>query len=127
MGGYGALNINNMPRPAHRISYEIANGPIPEGMQLDHICHTRMCVNPDHLRPVDHKRNQENLMGANRASKSGVRGVYMHACGKWNVQVTHHGLRYNGGLHATLADAEAAAVELRNKLFTHNDIDRVAA
>jgi len=130
-GGYGVINIvraaGKQPYGAHRFSYELLVGPIEPGMQIDHICHTPLCVNPEHLRPVDHKRNQENLTGANRVSKSGVRGVYMHACGKWNVQVTHNGQRYSGGLHSLLADAEAAAVALRNKLFTHNDIDRVAA
>jgi len=38
--------------PAHRWYYEQAKGPIPDGLQLDHLCRTRMCVNPDHLEPV---------------------------------------------------------------------------
>jgi hypothetical protein len=131
-GGYGTLNVNggtgHRPRYAHRVSYELANGPIPEGKQIDHICHTPLCVNPEHLRPVDHKQNGENHQGALITSKSGVRGVYWHkGARKWTGQVGHNGVRYNAGLHESIADAEASVVALRNKLFTHNDIDRVAA
>ena len=43
---------------AHRIAYEAANGPIPEGMVLDHLCRSRNCVNPDHLEVVTHAENQ---------------------------------------------------------------------
>lgn len=43
---------------AHRWSYEYHVGPIPEGLQIDHLCRNRICVNPDHLEPVT---AQENL------------------------------------------------------------------
>lgn len=36
----------------HRIVYELVNGPIPEGLELDHLCNVRHCCNPDHLEPV---------------------------------------------------------------------------
>lgn len=55
--GYGLLGIDGVPRLAHRISYELTVGPIPDGAQLDHICRVRHCVNPDHLEPITRREN----------------------------------------------------------------------
>jgi hypothetical protein len=105
----------------------MANGTIPDGLRIDHICHTPRCVRPDHLRPVTIKQNAENFSGLNASNTSGYRGVYWHAqFGKWCVQVTNNGRRYAGGLYANVEDANAAAVALRNRLHTHNELDRVA-
>ncbi len=42
---------------AHRAAYEIYRGPIPKGMELDHLCRVKTCVNPAHLEPVPHQVN----------------------------------------------------------------------
>ncbi|MBO0884191.1 MAG: HNH endonuclease [Mycobacterium sp.] len=44
-------------RGAHVFAYELLVGPIPTGMQLDHLCRNRSCVNPDHLEPVSQRVN----------------------------------------------------------------------
>lgn len=60
--GYGQIHFGagrSGAKFAHRVYYERAKGPIPEGLQLDHLCRNRQCVNPDHLEPVTLKQNQE--------------------------------------------------------------------
>lgn len=57
-GGYGQFWIDGqIRRYVHRISWELEHGPSPEGMDLDHRCRVRRCVNPAHLEPVTHAEN----------------------------------------------------------------------
>ena len=42
---------------AHRVAYELTNGPIPDGLELDHLCRVRHCVNPSHIEAVTHREN----------------------------------------------------------------------
>jgi hypothetical protein len=110
---------------AHRMSYELAVGPIPDGMQLDHLCHNGLCVRPSHLRVVTNKQNQEHLRGAHPTNKSGARGVCWHPqIRRWQVRVGHNGTQIYGGVYTDLAEAAAVATRIRNELFTHNDHDR---
>lgn len=44
---------------AHRVAYELFVGPIPDGLELDHLCRVRNCINPDHLEAVTHQVNVE--------------------------------------------------------------------
>ncbi len=55
--GYGIFWFNGKNVLAHRYSYVQSNGTIPPGLQLDHKCRVRCCVNPDHLEPVTCKEN----------------------------------------------------------------------
>jgi len=68
--GYGRFTLDGHLVLAHRIAYELWVGPIPNGLQLDHICHNndatcaggsacihRRCVNPAHLDPVTSREN----------------------------------------------------------------------
>lgn len=119
--GYGSFGR----KLAHRVVYEAVKGPIPPGLDLDHICHIKKCVNPDHLRPVTHKQNHENHDGARVDSKSGIRGVYWVEHAKsWRVQVRHHQKQHHIGYYKSLEEADQAAKDARNRLFTHNNRDR---
>ncbi len=56
--GYGKFWVAGKGRlRAHRVAYELVVGPIPEGLQIDHLCRVRHCVNPSHLEPVTHREN----------------------------------------------------------------------
>jgi hypothetical protein len=51
--GYGKYS----GRQAHRVVYETLAGPVPDGLELDHLCRQKACVNPQHLEPVTHREN----------------------------------------------------------------------
>lgn len=122
--GYGSVAWKGAWYPVHRLIYEDKVGPIPEGLVIDHICHNLPCANPDHLRPITHKQNCENQGRLSKLNKSGYRGVSLQTGGKWAVNVKHNGIRHFGGSYSTPEEANEVAVALRNRLFTHNDLDR---
>ncbi|MBP5913182.1 HNH endonuclease [Streptomyces sp. LBUM 1486] len=57
LGGYGRIKVQGRNALAHRVAYEEWVGPIPEGLDLDHLCRVRNCINPAHLEPVTHAEN----------------------------------------------------------------------
>jgi hypothetical protein len=60
----------NVVQNAHRVVYEIERGPIPNGLDLDHLCRNSACVNPDHLEPVS---RSVNVRRGNSPHKSRLR------------------------------------------------------
>lgn len=69
--GYGAYHPRvDVKVLAHRVAYELTLGPVPEGLDLDHLCRNRACANPRHLEPVTRQVNLlrgQTLVAANAA------------------------------------------------------------
>jgi len=55
--GYGNFRYKGRMRRAHRFIYQTLIGEIPEGLELNHICWNRACVNVNHLEAVTHQKN----------------------------------------------------------------------
>lgn len=54
---YGSTHHEGRTISAHRLAWMLFRGPIPEGLEIDHLCRVTRCVNPDHLEPVTHREN----------------------------------------------------------------------
>lgn len=72
--GYGHMRIGGVQQRVHRASYEAFVGPVPEGLQIDHLCRNRGCVNPGHLEPVSCAENQRRSPLANVSKTACPRG-----------------------------------------------------
>lgn len=71
--GYGSFGVGDkQTRRAHRASWEMANGPIPQGMEVCHQCDTPLCVRPDHLFLGTHRENMIDCMNKGRISRHGT-------------------------------------------------------
>jgi HNH endonuclease len=65
--GYGQY----LGRPAHRVAYELVVGPIPPGLQIDHLCNNAPCVRPEHLEAVTPQENNRRRDNGGTHCKSG--------------------------------------------------------
>lgn len=73
--GYGRFSYRNRPWMAHRFSYELFVGSIPDDMQIDHLCGRTLCVNPNHLEVVT---LYTNLMRGAGAGSVNARKTHCH-------------------------------------------------
>lgn len=85
--GYGITSLRGRSMCAHRAVYLLHKGHIPEGLELDHLCRQKICVNPDHLEPVTHSENMK------RVTPDGDRPCWAgHDLSHWRI--TPGGKRY---------------------------------
>ena len=55
--GYGRIHVDSGTRLVHRVAWEAANGPIPDGLTIEHRCNNTLCVNTEHMELVTRAEN----------------------------------------------------------------------
>lgn len=110
--GYGKFWDGQRPVLAHRFAY----GMVDPDKEVDHLCHVRHCVNPEHLEAKSHKKNVQNRFGAQVNSRTGVRGVSIRS-GRYRAQVAHDGKNLHIGMFDTLEEAACAVQAKREELY----------
>jgi hypothetical protein len=91
--GYGRLKVDGQEVKAHVFAYELLIGPVPSGLQPDHLCRVRLCVRPDHLEPVTCRVNL--LRGDTHAARNAAKTHCLagHAFSAENTYI-YRGKRY---------------------------------
>ena len=106
--GYGQFRLDGRMVNAHRFAFGMLVGPIPSGMELDHICHNPACVNPTHLRTCTPAENSQN-QAIPKNNTSGLKGVCWDKRNKrWLAQIQMNGKRIQLGRFSTPEAAHAA-------------------
>lgn len=90
--GYGGFNAYGQFTLTHRFAYEALVGPIPDGLEVDHLCRNSLCANPDHLEPVTPQENKRRAMEARRLVLSTTCGRG-HLLEGANVRIDKRGVR----------------------------------
>jgi hypothetical protein len=92
--GYGNATFDGQRMEAHSAAYRLLVGPVPEGLELDHLCRVRACCNPLHLEPVSHQLNI--LRGESPSARQAAQThcIHGHELASDNVWVDARGHRH---------------------------------
>ena len=121
-GGYRQLNYKGKAYPVHHLVWALAHGKFPD--RLDHIDGNRMNNRLENLRECSAAQNSHNTK-LSKANKSGYKGVYSQAGGRWYARIRAHGKSHYLGLFDSAEDAakayDAAARDLHGDFAKTNE------
>lgn len=112
--GYGMVSGRGKPRRAHRVAYEEAYGPIPDGLFVLHSCDNRICINPEHLHLGTNADNMREMSERKRSRWEGIGGS-AHPASKLTETIVSE-------IKKRLRQGETMAALAREFGFTHAGI-----
>lgn len=122
--GYVRIRLKRKLYLAHRLAWIVENGPIPRGMEIDHVNGNKSDNRICNLRLASRNQNEHNK-GIQSNNTSGVKGVTWHKrASKWQAQVSVNGRKKYIGFFSRLEDAKDAVEKARLEL--HGDFSRDA-
>jgi len=107
--GYGTCGHDGRMQKAHRVTYTALRSQIPEGLELDHLCRNRCCVNPGDLEAVTHQENLRRGHGSSHARGAEYCRQNAHRLTPENVYTSRDGSRTCGACARATQRKYAAA------------------
>jgi HNH endonuclease len=117
-GGYGHLRVHKQNQKAHRVAWELARGPVPEGFFICHVCDVPACVNPDHLFLGTNADNMQDCAAKGRTARGEKSG--MHKLTEDQVREIRQRYSEGGVSQRTLAGAYGVSIGVINTVI-HQD------
>ncbi len=111
--GYGSFQFRQASYLAHRVAYTWLKEPIPEGLDIDHLCRVRICVNPEHLEPVTRQVNLLRGHGVTAGNAAKTHCKHGHEFTEANTYIDNLGCRYCRACRAQWRREKRAAQKAR--------------